>query len=180
MASNDTPQAGLGCTVLLLIGVSLFVGFVFCATIGGLLFPPLITTIAAPLLCDGEFISESNRYTTDEGGVGFSREFYCQSEPAGSRRDITFLTIVVGGLFYSGIAFSLFSVTSFMRWLMRGGQPVTPAAPVVAPAAPVAATPTTSGEDAAARLRQLKELFDTGILNEQEYETKKAEILAKL
>jgi hypothetical protein len=44
----------------------------------------------------------------------------------------------------------------------------------------VAATPTTSGEDAAARLRQLKELFDTGILNEQEYETKKAEILAKL
>jgi hypothetical protein len=181
MATDNTPKAGLGCTVLLLMGVSLFVGFIFCATIGGLLFPPLITTIAAPIVCDGEFSGESNRYTTDEGGVGYSREFYCQSDPAGPRRDITFLTITVGGLFYSAIAFVLFSAFSLIRWLMPGSQRVAPAVPALAPVGPVPATPPISGGDqTAVRLRQLRELRDSGVLTEQEYATKRAEILSRL
>ena len=46
------------------------------------------------------------------------------------------------------------------------------AAPAPAPAAPAA-------DDPMAKLQQLKQFFDMGLINEQEYNSKKMEILSK-
>lgn len=71
--------------------------------------------------------------------------------------------------------------------VMRGGMPVAPApapapAPAFAPMSPPAAMPTASagGEDILATIEKLGALLQRGLLTEQEFAAKKAELLARL
>ena len=74
---------------------------------------------------------------------------------------------------------------------MRGGLPVAPAPapapafapmPQMAPMSPPAAMPTASagGEDILATIEKLGALLQRGLLTEQEFAAKKAELLARL
>ena len=57
---------------------------------------------------------------------------------------------------------------------------VAPRKPNRAPLPPPAATPAPQGTDNAARLVQLKQLHEQGVLTDDEYARKKAELLAQL
>jgi hypothetical protein len=178
MATNETPHASLGCTFIILLGVSLFTGIILCAVAGGAIFPPAIR-IGAPLVCNEELALESREYTPEDGGVGIERTFYCQSAETGVKEDITIRLILTSGLIYSAIIFFVLLVMVVISRLRSSGRPTT--APTPATVAVPAATPANPGEaETAARLRHLQELRDSGLLTEQEYETKRAEILAKL
>jgi hypothetical protein len=128
MSANRPAAPISGCGILILFGVSLFIGIVIVAVIGGLIFPPINSAVAGPLVCDGQITTDSERYTTAEGGVGISRTFYCTEETSAALRDITTVTIVVAGLIYSLGVFALLCLFILLNWLLRGRSTI-PAAP---------------------------------------------------
>jgi hypothetical protein len=139
--------------------------------------------VGAPFVCADELALESREYTPEDGGVGIERIFYCQNAETGTREDITIKAIVASGLIYSAAIFSVLLVLTIISRLRSAMQPASVATGVAtAPAAmsPAPAPISQDSADTAARLRQLAELRASGVLTEQEYETKRAEILAKL
>ncbi|MCI0394944.1 MAG: SHOCT domain-containing protein [Chloroflexi bacterium] len=175
--ATTSPAKGLsGCGVLLAWAFSLFVGFILVAVAGGAIYPPLISLAAAPVLCRGEFSVESTQYTTEEGGVGIDREFFCQNEPGGPKTEVTLPAIGIAGLIYSTPIFIVLLIAIALGWVRAGRVVATPAAAGAPSPAPAVAT----ADDPADRLRQLNELRQGGVISQEEYEAKKAEILAKL
>jgi len=67
-----------------------------------------------------------------------------------------------------------------MREAMQGGA--APAAPAAAPAAPApaAAAPAPAGNPVADKLRQLKELFDQGLISQEELNAKRQKLLDEM
>lgn len=190
----------LGVIGVLLL-VSLFVGLMI-ATAGGAIYPPIVT-VAAPLACKGEVVTESHRYSYKPGQQGVTREIYCK-EPNGERKEITFQVIGYAFLLYSGALFALGLgvVLPILWWLNRktagleervvqttanwreqakqqspgaGGSRV-----VIHVKDDLPGTVASPGADLATRLEQLQQLLDKGLITQQDYETKKAELLSQL
>ena len=65
-----------------------------------------------------------------------------------------------------------------MEQVLRGGAPASSAPPPPPPPAPSPAAP--SGDEVLAQIRKLGELRDAGILTQEEFDTKKAELLKRL
>ncbi len=169
-------------TLLFLLGISLFLGFVLGGALVSNIFPSTLR-ISAPLVCQGEMTVVSRQYSYKPGSVSVEHKVYCQDETGGAKRDITFLAVMVSCLIYSGIIFLLFCANLLVKRL-RGEQlespqpPPTPSFPQPLPM-PVSGTEL-GGEDPAGLLKKLKELRQADLITEQEYEAKKAEILSKI
>ena len=235
-----------------LLAISLFIGLMI-ATAGGAVYPPLIK-VAAPFVCDGEFVIESRRYSREPGHTGTQRMVYCVDAATGARHEVTLYAVFIAFLVYSGIIFiaALAALTPLTFIMFRSSKKtaaritaglsktyapdawpasgpftaprkaaVTPARiifkgreysnademPAEARAAyeqamsvftdadrngipdifegkmnPAArpSQPTPESADPAERLRKLKELFDAGLITEEEHEAKRAEILSRM
>jgi hypothetical protein len=205
------------------------------ATAGIAVYPPL-ANVAAPLVCDGRLVAESQSWQVRPGESGITRTFSCQAE--GNARDVSLRTIFAAFLVYSVAAFAL--ILPFMLLLRRKlderideweevAAPAIPAAPgepardtdslheaarggdisailsLVADAVkngkrdnvPIRRTTLdargdaqgdrdaerATGDhdgDAAARLAELRDLFDRDLITEADYRGKKAEILDQI
>lgn len=236
-----------------LLIASLFIGLMI-ATAGGAVYPPLIK-VAAPFVCEGEFVVESRRYSRGPGHTGVQRNFFCVNSQTGARQEVTLYAVFIAFLVYSGIIFGagllvivplVFILGKLGKRGAGGTQTGWPQnfAPNLRPASGPGAAPRStaitqtkiifngreyksademppearaayeqamsvftdadrngipdifegkinpaarpspppSGEsaDPAERLRKLKELFDSGLITEQEYEAKRAEILSQM
>ena len=237
----------------IVLAISLFIGLMI-ATAGGAVYPPLIK-VAAPFVCDGEFVIESRRYSRGPGHTGTQRMFYCVDAQTGAQEEVTIYAVFIAFLIYSGIIFgaALLVLTPLTFIIFRSSKKtaaritaglshtrtplawpasgphtaprqarVTPARIIFngreyanadeMPAEARAAYEQAMGvftdadrngipdifegagrnratgteqaasgsADPAERLRKLKELFAAGLITEQEYETKRAEILSQM
>lgn len=189
------PAAKLGCALLVLLGVAAFCG-IMVASAGGAIHPPLVER-AAPYACDGTVERLSQNYSYKPGQQGVSHTIYCIA-PDGTRRDITLRAIgaasiyyglyAFGGLILLGLLLALFrprrtdseiadanALASALRDKMAE-RLRTDADIVRRPAAPSDA----GGGSVEDRLRHLQSLRDGGLISEEEYRAKRAEILGGL
>lgn len=159
----------------ILIGASLFVGFVIISVAIGAVFPSL-HKLAAPLICNGTVNAESIKYSYKPGQVGWENHIYCDST-SGERKEITFPAMGVTGMIASAIVFvplafwmrkSLFLPENFGALANDLKQ-----------------KKSRSGKkekegSALERLSELKKMYDENLITESEYERKKAEIMKEL
>ena len=187
-----------GCGMLMLLPICGFWGLMV-ATAGGAIHPPLVT-VAAPYVCDGTVETRSQGYSYKPGQHGVSRTIFCV-EAGGERRDITLRAIGAATIYYTLIFLPIGLVLGLIvRAMVRRGLKSLSEKAGVGPAdmaelrsvftnqlrtrADIArrfteAAPA-SGENAEDRLRRLQTLRDGGLISEEEYQAKRAEILAGL
>ena len=95
-----------GCAWLIVLPVSLFIGLMI-ATAGMAIYPP-VTAIATPLICSGEVVHQSQRYSYQPGQQGITRTILCRTGGAKDQgEDITMKAVGMSFLLYSVIAFLL-------------------------------------------------------------------------
>jgi len=95
-----------GCLWLIVLPVSLFIGLMI-STAGMAIYPP-VTAIATPLICSGEVVHQSQRYSYQPGQQGITRTIYCRTGGAKDQgEDITMKAVGMSFLLYSAIAFLL-------------------------------------------------------------------------
>ena len=160
--------------LVILAGVSLFIGFVVFAVGIGAIFPSM-HKFTAPLICGGAVQVETTQYSYKPGQVGWEHHIYCDSN--GARKEITFPAIGVTGLIASLAIFIVLVI-----WMRRSvtlpanfGELATDLQRDVKAAS--------SGKPAGSaleRLSQLKQMRDGNLITEAEYERKKAEIMKEL
>ena len=81
-----------GCVWMIVLPVSLFIGLMI-ATAGTAIYPP-ITGLATPLICSGEVVHQSQRYSYQPGQQGITRTIYCRTGGAKDQgEDITMKAI---------------------------------------------------------------------------------------
>lgn len=177
-----------------------FVGFVFIAIGLGAMFPR-ITAIAGPLACpEGQFELVSQAYSYRPGQSGVTRNALC-IYASGESEVVTGSTIFYAGLVYTAVLMTLWawltrlgligpkklpneSDEAFNNRIRRGLEArlitsgeITRAAKAFS-AAP--APPDTHAEDVPTRLKKLKNLYETGLIDSDTYAAKQADILKSL
>jgi len=183
--------------------VAIWAGFMV-ATAGAAVYPP-VTSIVTPFVCGGgEAQVDSHTYSTRPGETIVTRDFQCIGAN-GKPESAMFRTQAATGAAYALIAFVLLTLLGL--WRGRGGRgtaamsaPVpTPeaapeAAPVPAPDFPDFRTrmaelrertaqfhaDAPAGNGIEARLALLERLHQSGLVDDADYEAKKAEILSRL
>jgi hypothetical protein len=163
------------------------------ASAGGAIHPPLVT-VAAPYVCDGTIETHSQNYSYKPGQSGVTRTILC-IEANGTSRDISLRTIGAAAVYYTLIFLAAGLVLIFLVRLLKPHRSAEPRPDIVAelgrrmaerlrtdadivrrPAAP----PDADGGGVEARLRHLQSLRDGGLISEEEYRAKRAEILGDL
>lgn len=164
----DKPMIGI------LVGASLFVGFVIISVAVGAVFPSL-HKLAAPLICNGTVEVESIKYSYKPGQVGWDNHIYCNSKAG--RKEITFPAIGVTGLIASAIMFVILGI-----W-MRNSLFLPENFGVLAnDLKPKKSSSGKNKKDGSAleRLSELKKMYDEELITKDEYEKKKADIMKDL
>jgi len=156
-------------TMLLIVaGISLFLGFVIFSVAVGAIFPSL-HKLTAPLICRGTVEVESIKYSYKPGQVGWSNHIYCNVK--GARREITFPAIGATGL--------LASLIIFVILILRMRNSLTLPANFGALANDLKPENQKRGS-AMERISELKKLRDQNLISGVEFERKKADILKEL
>ena len=190
------PAARWGCGLSLLLAVCGFCGLMV-ATAGGAIHPPLVTA-AAPYVCDGTVETQLRTYSYKPGQQGVARNIFCV-DPDGSHRDITLRAIGAATVHYTliflpiglllGIAARRWARSRLSNMSARVGSPdmaelKSLMADRLRMNADIARRPSQSpkagGGSVEDRLRHLRSLRDSGMIDEAEYRAKRAEILAAL
>jgi hypothetical protein len=169
--------------------VAIWAGFMV-ATAGAAIYPP-VTGLVTPLVCPGQAETDSRTYSTRPGETIVTRDYLCTT-PGGKPESIMFKTLAATCAAYALIAFVLLTMVGL--WRGRNGAAAA-AAPDPAPGLPrYPADPLAEfitghnfepraradeGETAR-RLAELKRLHDAGLIADDDYEAKKAEILSGL
>lgn len=181
--------------------VAIWAGFMV-ATAGAAVYPP-VTALVTPFVCGGgEAQVESQTYSTRPGETIVSRDFQCIGEN-GKPESAMFRTLAATGAAYALIAFILLTLLGL--WRGRAGRAAA-TAPSPGPAGEPEAAPApasdladfrtrmaelreraaqfqpqpASGNDIEARLALLERLHQSGLIDDADYEAKKAEILSRL
>ena len=166
-----------------------------------------MTSWAAGAFCPGKVVDESDSYTTPSGGSGVHRHIVCVSGEGKdtARDDITFDGIILAFPLYSALifvgllifaaprmrrkaeartgSFDFATFTSTERDVppdLQGVMGLVAAAMQQGNVTVHTTTIDSSAEGAAARLAQLKELHDGGLISDADFEAKKVEILSGL
>ena len=172
--------------------VAFWAGFMV-ATAGAAVYPP-VTALVTPLVCPGQAETESQTFSTRPGETIVTREYLCTA-PGGKPESIMFRTLAATCIAYALIAFVLLTLLGL--WRGRGGRAAAAAAPAPEPAwrttqfppdpileriVGASSGPRDPGDEAdtARRLAELKRLHESGLIDGQDYEEKKAEILSRL
>ena len=151
-------------TVLGLLGISLFTGIIIVSIGLGAAFPAM-ERVAAPFVCGGNTLD-------------LHLDYYCV-DPTGTREDVSWRIILAAGLIYSAVLFFISLV-----WLLTAGRQVEAVGRIFGRSTPPVSM-ALGGEAADSRglrrkLEELKELRDSDLITEQEYERKKARLLDEL
>lgn len=166
-------------STLFLLAVSLFFGVVIIAVAGGAVYPPLYKA-GASLVCKGELVIESSRYSYKPGQIGTQHTIFCQDKTSGARTEVTLKAIFAAGLVYSGVIFAvLFASGAFLKLKLTQKNVYLPdMIPATLGAALRKAQGIQTAEEIADRLKKLQVLMDSGQITEAEYQKKRTEILA--
>lgn len=192
--------------LLQLLPLSLAIGF-FVSGIGTTMWAP-VTSWASGAFCSGKVVDESDTYTTPSGGSGVHRHIVCVSGEGkdATRDDITFDGIALAFPLYSALIFMallIFAAPRMRRkaeardqWSGFGGftagnsespQDLQGVMGLVAAAMQqgnVTVHTTTidapANGEPAARLAELKQLHDGGLISDADFAAKKADILSGL
>jgi hypothetical protein len=159
----------------ILIGASLFVGFVIISVAVGAIFPSL-HKLTAPLICSGTVDVETIQYSYKPGQVGWATTIYC-AKNSGERREITFAAIVVTGFIASAIMFVIFGVW-MRKSLFLPENFGTLANDLKSKKGP--ALKSKKDGTALERLSELKKMYDENLITRDEYEKKKGKIMEEL
>ncbi|MFA6112554.1 MAG: SHOCT domain-containing protein [Sphingomonas sp.] len=190
----------------MLLPLSLGLGF-FVAGIGTTMWAPVTSWAAGPF-CSGKVIDDSDYYTTPSGGSGVHRHIVCVTGEGKeeTRDDITFDGIAIAFPLYSALIFAallIFAAPRMRRkaeardtWSSFGdftaGNDGTPqdlqnmAGLIAAAMRQGNVTVGTMTMDSpphgtlAARLAELQQLHESGLISDADYEAKKADILSGL
>jgi len=154
--------------LLVLAGISLFIGFVIIAVAVGAVFPSM-HKLTAPLICKGEVEVEVITYSYKPGQIGTDNHIYCIDEEG--QREITFPAIGVTGLFYSAIIF-----VGLLIW----GRKIATLPANFGELAPRKSRGSKKEGSAMERLAELKKMRDADLISQAEYERKKAKIMDDL
>jgi len=165
-------------TVLGLLGISLFTGIIIVSIGLGAAFPAM-ERVAAPFVCGARTLDlQLDHYSYKPGQSGYIITWTCVGRP-GSGEDVTWKIILVAGLIYSALIFFISVV-----WLLTAGNQVQAMGKIFGRAAPPASMAFeregTDSRSLRRKLQELKELRDSDLINEQEYEEKKARLLDEL
>ena len=100
--------------ILIILGSSLFSGFVVFA--GGLgSFFPSLNQIAKPIVCGSDVMQvEQHVYSYKPGSTSYTITVYCINDTTGAQKDVTNQTQLVTGLIYSAILFVPFLFVAFL------------------------------------------------------------------
>jgi hypothetical protein len=171
--------------------LSLALGF-FVAGIGTTMWAP-VTSWAAGAFCSGTVVDGSDTYTTQSGGSGVHRHIVCVTGTGKDQTsdDITFDGIFLAFPLYAALIFAgllIFAAPRMRReteardtWSSLGGFTAVSTEGQQELMNMVAAAMGQSGEDSVAkRLAELQQLHASGLISDAEFETKKAEILARV
>jgi putative oligomerization/nucleic acid binding protein len=155
---------------------SFFIGFiVFALPIS--LISPITENTTARLLCQpGTF--RVTRRVSDDGN--HYTNYKCINQK-GVPQDITFQALAVPGSIATGGIFILWLAISLIRGLVAPQSSVPTPSPsvrsfAVPPVAPAVQPAATSGSRSQ-RLKELKDMYDANLINAEDYERKKQEIL---
>lgn len=164
--------------VLGLLGISLFTGIIIVSIGLGAAFPAM-ERVAAPFVCGGNRLDlHLDHYSYKPGQSGYIITWYCV-DPDGTPEDVSWRIILVAGLIYSAVLFFISVV-----WLLTAGKQVQAVGNIFGRAAPPAAMAFgregTDSRSLRRKLVELKELRDSDLISEQEYEEKKARLLDEL
>jgi hypothetical protein len=159
----------------ILIGASLFVGFVIISVAVGSVFPSL-HKLTAPLICSGNVEVETIKYSYKPGQVGWATTIYC-AENSGERREITFAAIALTGLIASAVMFVIFGI--WMRKSLFLPENFGALANDLKPKKGPSAKNKKEGT-ALERLSELKKMYDENLITRDEYEKKKSKIMEEL
>lgn len=189
MPTQPRRQRWLWLGLIPLAGVALFIGLMV-ASIGGALYPPL-TRVAAPLACDGEFSIETYQYSYKPGQHGSGYRTFCTDRASGERKDVSLPTFLWNSLVFAGMAFvpllllALLLVRRLRRAFASFRSSVTTGTPpdflrqfVESTTLKSQAAP--DGRSVEDRLRELLRLRDKGLIDDDDYEARKAGVLSQL
>jgi hypothetical protein len=180
------PRGRPGIATLL---VAIWAGFMV-ATAGAAIYPP-VTGLVTPLVCQGQADTESHHFSTRPGESITTRQFNCIG-PDGKPESIMAKTLAATFVAYALSAFVLLTLVGL--WRGRGAaaaaaasspgttqrpRPADPLADFITRPAFQPRAPADEGETTR-RLAELKRLYDSGLIAEDDYEGKKAEILSRL
>lgn len=164
--------------ILLLLAVSVFFGVAIIAAAGGALYPA-IHKVVAPIVCEGKFVIESNRYSYKPGQAGIQHRIFCEDEGTATRKEITISTVFTSGFVYSGIVFVVLLVPAMILRLKLRRMLYSHGVSFDALGATIRRVQTVQkAEDISERLKKLQVLRDSGVITEMEYQAKRKEILS--
>lgn len=183
-------------SLLARICFSLFAG-IMIGVAGSAVYPPL-SHLATPLVCDGKMETVGAQYSYKPGQSGVALTEYCV-ERDGTRKDVTVVVVVLSSLLYATALFLLWPLLRaplrlvVKRWAKRTGvyaqerlglsaeNTASTIAKVMGEAKVETVHHSNAGaETIARRLQDLARLRDVGLITEQDYESRKREILSEL
>ena len=169
-------------TAAIVMLCSMFCGIIVMA-IGMGSFFPVLNQVAGPIVCGNQTLQiDQHTYSYKPGSTNFTITAYCVDSQTGQKKDVTDAVQLVSGMMYSLLFFVLAIVAivwSAFKWKDTSPSVGTPAAEPVAHQHAVAANRESSPE-VDERLRRLKELHDSNLITDQDYQDKKAKILDEI
>lgn len=163
---------------LSLLGMSLFTGIIIVSIGLGAAFPAM-ERVAAPFVCGERSLDlQLDHYFYKPNTSGYTITWSCV-DSRGESQDVTWKITLVAGLIYSAVIF--FISLAGLAFLGRGARGLLEGGAAAGPR-PAPAFRIQAGASGGLRkkLQELKELRDSDLITEQEYETKKAELLEEL
>ncbi len=178
--------------VAILLAWCLFMGVTAISIGVGAIFPAL-NTIAGPFICsNGQMSVDSATYYPQPGTTVTTMDWMCVDNKTGEARPINELSMfLINGVFYGLILFAVIIVGRQVLAKRRASQVTTPAYEVntfhphhstyvsTSQAAPLRSA-TSIDVPEAEELRKIMSLRDEGLITEEDYEQKKAEILRRM
>jgi len=159
-----------------------FFGFILCSIAAGAVVPAVDKFAAGWIVCSkGTFEIHQDTYSYRPGESDTMTTDYCVDKTTGAKTDISLVTMIVAGLVYSVV---LFVIVLAFTLVNKRSRLLTVEAdhPSNAPSsAPAAHRPSgSSGSSHEKRLQELKHMYDSKLIDAQEYEQKKKQILDEM
>jgi hypothetical protein len=153
---------------------SLFTGIIIISIGIGAVFP-VINQISAPLICRGGHLQDAqNTYHPAPGTTTITITWYCVNAQTGEEKEISPLLMApVAGTIYGLVIFVIAMVVQTVKASRHPASIETRNKPIFHPAVSMDYSET-------AKLKKLKDLLEAGLITQEDYDQKKAEILKQL